>query len=49
MYAPERFKLSDTSRVLKVNASQIKQKLIINPAKTRIYSGCPGFRANEKL
>ena len=27
----------------------MKQKLIINPAKTRIYNGCPGLRANEKL
>ena len=32
---------------MNVRASHIKQKLIINPAKTRIYSGCPGFNANE--
>ena len=41
--------LSETSRVLKVSANHIKQKLIIKPAKTRIYKGCPGFKASEKL
>ena len=49
MYAPERFKLSETSLVLNVSANHMKQKLIINPANTRIYNGCPGFNANEKL
>ena len=48
-YAPDLFKLSETSLVLKVSANQIKQKLIINPAKTNIYKGCPGFIANAKV
>jgi hypothetical protein len=49
MYAPDLLRLSETSFVLNVKASQIKQKLIINPAKTIIYKGCPGSSANEKL
>ena len=47
IYAPDLFKLSDTSLVLKVNASQMKQNEIINAAKVRTYRGCPGFKANE--
>ena len=49
MYAPDLFKLSDTSLVLKVKANQIKQKLIIKPAKTNMYNGWPGLSAREKL
>ena len=49
MYAPDLFKLSDTSFVLKVNASHIKQKEIISVANTNIYRGCPGFKAREIL
>ena len=48
-YAPDLFKLSETSLVLKVSANQMKQKLIINPAKTNIYKGCPGLIANAKV
>ena len=33
IYAPDLFKLSETSLVLKVNANQIKQKETINTAK----------------
>ena len=47
IYAPDLFKLSDTSLVLKVRANQIKQKEIMRAANTRIYKGCPGFKANE--
>ena len=35
IYAPDLFKLSDTSLVLKVNASHMKQNEIINAAKVR--------------
>ena len=49
MYAPDLLRLSDTSFVLKVKASQIKQKDIFYVANTRIYKGCPGFNANEIL
>ena len=28
---------------------ELKQKLIISPANTNIYRGCPGFKASEKL
>ena len=42
-------RLSETSLVLNVNASQIKQKLIINPANTRHIMAVLGLRASEKL
>ena len=49
MYAPDLFKLSETSLVLNVNASQIKQNEIINAEKTKIYKGCPGVNASEAV
>ena len=49
MYAPDLFRLSDTSFVLKVNANHIKQKEIISVAKTNTYRGCQGFKAKEML
>ena len=45
--APDFFKLSVTSFVSKVRASQIKQKDIIRAENVRLYNGCPGFKANE--
>ena len=39
IYAPDLYKLSETSLVLKVKANQIKQKETISTAKVIIYSG----------
>ena len=45
--APDFFRLSVTSFVSKVNASQIKQNEIIRAENVRMYRGCPGLSANE--
>ena len=45
--APDFFKLSVTSFVSNVRASQIKQNEMISAENVRIYKGCPGFSASE--
>ena len=45
--APDFLRLSVTSLVSKVKASQIKQNEIISAENVSMYKGCPGFNASE--
>ena len=45
--APDFFRLSVTSFVSKVKASQIKQNEMMSAEKVKMYKGCPGLSANE--
>ena len=45
--APDFLRLSVTSFVSKVKASQIKQNEMMRAENVSMYKGCPGFRARE--